>query len=88
MAEVAAMSRSTFADRFKRMAGLTPVKYLTLWRMAEARRLLTTTDLSTARIADMSGYESEAAFRKAFRKTQGQTPGAVRDAARGQLDGK
>ncbi len=84
MAEQAAMSRSSFAERFNRLAGLTPVKYLTLWRMAEARRLLTTTDLSTAQIAERSGYETEAAFRKAFKKTQGDTPGAVRSAARPQ----
>lgn len=84
LADKAAMSRSSFADRFARIAGLTPMKYLTLWRMAEARRLLTTTDLSTAQIADRSGYESEAAFRKAFKNTQGETPGAVRNTARGE----
>ena len=40
-----------------------------------------TTELSTAQIAEHSGYESEAAFRKAFKKTQGETPGEVRRAA-------
>lgn len=85
LADKAAMSRSSFADRFNRVAGLSPMKYLTLWRMAEARRLLTTTDLSTAQIAERSGYESEAAFRKAFKNTQGVTPGAVRNVARGEL---
>ena len=81
MAEKAAMSRSSFADRFARITGTTPVKYVTLWRMAEARSLLSTTELSTAQIAERSGYESEAAFRKAFKKTQGETPGEVRRAA-------
>ncbi|MEM1114252.1 MAG: AraC family transcriptional regulator [Pseudomonadota bacterium] len=85
LAECAAMSRSSFADHFSRVAGLTPVKYLTLWRMAEARRLLATTKLSTADIAERSGYETEAAFRKAFKKTQGKTPGEVRKAAKGQV---
>lgn len=83
LAEKASMSRSSFAERFSKLAGLTPVKYLVLWRMAEARRLLSTTELSTAQIAELSGYETEAAFRKAFKKTQGQTPGEVREAARG-----
>lgn len=82
LAEKSAMSRSSFSERFTRIVGHSPMKYLTLWRMAEARRLLTTTDLSTAQIADRSGYESEAAFRKAFKSTQGDTPGAVRSAAR------
>ena len=81
LAEKAAMSRSSFAERFARITGTTPVKYVTLWRMAEARSLLATTDLSTAQIAERSGYESEAAFRKAFKKMQGETPGEVRRAA-------
>lgn len=84
LADKASMSRSSFADRFNHIAGLSPMKYLTLWRMAEARRLLTTTDLSAAQIAEKSGYESEAAFRKAFKNTQGMTPGAVRKASRGE----
>lgn len=83
LAKKAAMSRSSFSERFSRITGLTPMKYLTLWRMAEARRLLINTDLSTAQIAEMSGYESESAFRKAFKSTQGETPGAVRNASRG-----
>ncbi|MEM9257915.1 MAG: AraC family transcriptional regulator [Pseudomonadota bacterium] len=82
LADEAAMSRSSFADQFSRIVGVTPVKYLTLWRMAEARHLLSTTELSTAQVAERSGYETEAAFRKAFKKTQGVTPGAVRSAAK------
>lgn len=83
LADKAAMSRSTFAERFNKLAGITPMRYLSLWRMAEARRLLVNSDLSTAQIAEMSGYDSEAAFRKAFKSTQGQTPGEVRKASRG-----
>lgn len=84
LAERAAMSRSNFAERFTSLVGLTPMKYLTSWRMTEARRLLTRTELSTATIAEMCGYEAEAAFRKAFKNTLGETPGAVRAAARGK----
>lgn len=85
LAEKAAMSRSSFADRFSNVAGITPMKYLNLWRMAEARRLLSMSDYSIAQIAEMSGYESDAAFRKAFKSTQGQTPGEVRSASKEKL---
>ena len=78
LAEAASMSRSNFAQHFGQLVGTTPIKYLTAWRMSEARRLLETTSLSTAQIAERSGYESEAAFRKAFRNTVGEPPGAVR----------
>ena len=81
LAAKANMSRSSFAEHFARQVGLTPVKYLTSWRMTEARRLLTTTSMSTAQVAEKSGYDSEAAFRKAFKSTLGETPGAVRAAA-------
>lgn len=78
LADEARMSRSSFAQRFTALIGMTPGKYLTHWRMSEARRLLRSSDLSTAQIAERSGYESDAAFRKAFKKTLGVTPGAVR----------
>jgi len=78
LAEEAHMSRSSFADAFSKSTGLSPMKYLTQWRMSEARRLLKTTQLSIAQISEQSGYESEEAFRKAFKKTLGEPPGAVR----------
>ncbi|MEH6910860.1 MAG: AraC family transcriptional regulator [Oceanicoccus sp.] len=78
LAKEALMSRSSFADTFSKIVGLSPMKYLTRWRMNEARRLLQTTQLSVAQIAEKSGYESDAAFRKAYRNTLGETPGSVR----------
>lgn len=78
LAEKAAMSRSTFADTFSKTVGLSPMKYLTKWRMSQARHLLQTTSMSVAQIAERSGYESEAAFRKAYRNTLGEPPGVVR----------
>lgn len=81
LAEEAHMSRSSFADAFSKSTGLSPMKYLTQWRMSEARRLLKTTQLSIAQISEQSGYESEEAFRKAFKKTLGEPPGAVRGEA-------
>ena len=78
LAQEALMSRSTFVDSFNKAIGLTPMKYLTQWRMSEARKLLQSTALSVSQIAEKSGYESEAAFRKAYRNTLGEPPGAVR----------
>jgi AraC-like DNA-binding protein len=78
LAEEAFMSRSTFADVFSKAIGLTPMKYLTKWRMTQARHLLKTTQLSVAQIAERSGYDSEAAFRKAYRNTIGEPPGVAR----------
>ena len=78
LAEKATMSRSNFADKFTKLVGLSPMKYLVKWRMIEARKLLMTTDKSVFEIAQISGYESEAAFRKAFKLNQGEAPGKVR----------
>ncbi|GAB5412859.1 MAG: AraC family transcriptional regulator [Congregibacter sp.] len=80
LAARAAMSRSAFSSRFSSLVKATPMKYLASWRMTEARRLLRTTSLSTAQVAEKSGYESEAAFRKAFKSILGETPGSVRSA--------
>ena len=78
LAAQCAMGRSSFAQRFNELAGIPPMQYLTAWRMREAQALLKTTKLSIAHIAERCGYESEAAFRKAFKKTVGTPPGEVR----------
>lgn len=78
LAEKALMSRSSLSDAFRQHLGESPMRYLTKWRMNEAKRMLKTTQLSVAQIADKSGYESEAAFRKAYKNTLGEPPGTVR----------
>ena len=78
LARAAGMSRSSFAERFKTVLGVSPMRYLTEWRMQQAVNLLTTTRQSAAAIAEQSGYASEVAFRKAFRNVIGRPPGAVR----------
>jgi AraC-like DNA-binding protein len=78
LAAEAGMSRSAFAQSFKERVGMTPARYVTHWRMQEARRLLESSDHSIARIAEQSGYSSEVAFRKAFRSFVGRPPGAFR----------
>lgn len=78
LAGLAAMSRSNFVARFRRKMGLPPMRYLALWRMSEARRLLRTTSQSMAAIAESTGYQSEPAFRKAFRAIVGVPPARYR----------
>ncbi|MGQ0526174.1 MAG: helix-turn-helix domain-containing protein [Betaproteobacteria bacterium] len=78
LARSAGMSRSALALRFHQLVGHTPMQYLTMWRMQLARKLLTESALSTAAIAERAGYQSEAAFGKAFKKAVGKGPGAYR----------
>lgn len=78
LAAFAAMSRSAFAKRFRELIGMSPMRYLTEWRMHEASELLQKSELAIADIAECIGYSSEAAFRKAFKSIVGQTPGRVR----------
>lgn len=78
LAHQAGMSRSAFAARFSQRVGQTPMQYLTFWRMQRAREQLAATHLSIAGIAESVGYQSEAAFNKAFKKAVGTGPGAYR----------
>ena len=80
LAAEAAMGRSSFAQHFSENVGIPPMQYLTNWRMRDAEQLLKTTKLSTAEIAERSGYESEVAFRKAYKKVIGIAPGQSRRA--------
>jgi len=84
----AAQSRATFARRFVELVGETPLAYLTRWRMCLASKLLAETELSLDAIAVRVGYESAAAFSKAFRRSSGGAPGQFRSAAREQLHGR
>jgi len=78
LARAAGMSRSSFADRFVALLGEPPNRYLTRWRVHLATRLLRSPGASTAQVASRVGYESEAAFARAFRRVLGVTPGAFR----------
>ena len=70
------MSRSAFADRFRDTLGEPAMSYVTAWRMDLAARLVRERGLSLARIAERVGYQSEAAFNRAFRRAHDLTPGA------------
>ncbi len=78
MAQVSALSRSTFSERFHRTVGVSPGQYLAEVRMTEAMAMLKSGDGSVAQIAERLGYATEAAFRRAFRRVVGRTPGEAR----------
>ncbi len=82
LAAAAAMSRSAFAARFTELVGVPPMQYLARWRMQLALSLLQHTDDPLATIADQVGYQSEAAFSRAFKRCYGQSPGATRSSRR------
>src|SRR5215831_4124279 len=72
------LSRSALADRFIRLIGMPPMHYLASWRMQVAMQELRNTSASLAQVADMVGYESEAAFSRAFKKAVGAAPATWR----------
>jgi AraC-like DNA-binding protein len=78
LARAAAMSRSTFAQRFREVAGTTPLAYLIEWRMLLARRELRSGDARVGELAFALGYGSESAFSSAFKRHTGEAPLAYR----------
>jgi AraC-like DNA-binding protein len=82
LAAKVAMSRSAFASRFARLVGEPPLAYVTRWRMQKAAGLLRQSSATLANIAERVGYDSEAAFSKAFKRAVGSAPGAYRRAAK------
>jgi AraC-like DNA-binding protein len=77
LASSVALSRAAFSARFTRLVGEPPITYLTRWRMHRATRLLKN-DVQMETIAELLGYESEAAFRKAFKREVGMPPARYR----------
>ncbi len=81
LAQDAAMSRSTFFERFRREVGVAPMEYATSWRMALAKELLRD-EVATAEIAQRVGYSSASAFSVAFNRHVGTSPGAYSRSSR------
>ena len=75
LAAAAGMSRSAFAARFKELLGQTPLEYVTGWRMQVAIQLLEQRDKKLIDVARLVGYESDAAFSKAFKRVVGANTG-------------
>lgn len=78
LARIAGMSRTSFATRFTECMTMTPLGYITLWRMQIARRKLSTSKAPIIDIAQAAGYQSEAAFSRVFKKHHGYAPAGYR----------
>lgn len=74
LGQQAGMSRTSFAVKFKKTVGQSPMEYLTRWRMLLAADKLIHSHESVAEIAPVLGYESESAFSTAFKKVMGCSP--------------
>ena len=72
------LSRSALADRFIRLIGVPPMHYLASWRMQVATQKLRNTSASLAQVGEIVGYDSEAAFSRAFKKAFGAAPATWR----------
>lgn len=83
LARAAAVSRALLAKRFVEVVGESPMHYLAAWRIHLAKRMLRDDVLGVGEIAGQVGYESEAAFNRAFRRLVGLPPAAWRDSRRG-----
>jgi AraC-like DNA-binding protein len=79
LAQEAALSRSAFAERFTQFVGQPPMQYLANWRMQLATNYLRSGTESVAAVANRVGYDSEAAFSRAFKKALGTPPSEWRD---------
>jgi AraC-like DNA-binding protein len=82
LAQEAAASRSSLAQRFALLVGQPPMQYLAQWRMQVAANLLAQSGAKVAAIGADVGYDSEAAFSRAFKKATGLAPGAWREVRR------
>lgn len=80
LGEEVGLSRSSLHDRFMHFIGQPPMQYLTQWRMQVAAGRLRDTNDKVIEIALDAGYESEAAFSRAFKRLLGVSPGAWRRA--------
>ncbi|MCC6778521.1 MAG: AraC family transcriptional regulator [Hyphomicrobiales bacterium] len=79
LARKVALSRSAFTDRFTALVGLSPIRYLTVWRLQTAKTRLREQAKSISELAYSVGYASEEAFSRAFKREFGLSPGRWRD---------
>jgi AraC-like DNA-binding protein len=78
LASEVGLSRSALAQRFTDLIGQPPMQYLTRWRLTVAAQRLRSDPTNLAAIAEQIGYESEAAFNRAFKREFGMPPAAWR----------
>jgi AraC-like DNA-binding protein len=74
LARTAATSRTVLSERFSQTVGLAPMQYLTEWRLQLAAEQLARGAAKVAAVAANVGYESEAAFSRAFKRATGHAP--------------
>jgi AraC-like DNA-binding protein len=82
LAKEAGLSRSVLAERFRHYLNETPMAYLTRWRLQLGAQMLASTSYSEAQIASEVGYESEAAFNRAFKREFENPPARFRSQSR------
>jgi AraC-like DNA-binding protein len=78
LARSVGLSRSTLAQRFTHLIGQPPMQYLTRWRLTVAAQRLRSESVNLAAVAEQIGYESEAAFNRAFKREFGMPPATWR----------
>lgn len=78
LAHQAGMSRTLFSERIKEVLGVSPITYLTQWRMELAREALVDRHCNVTEVSEKVGYQSLPAFSRAFKKHFGLGPGEVR----------
>lgn len=78
LAEIAGMSRTAFTARFSKCLMMTPINYITHWRMQIARQQLVHSSAPIIEIAEKAGYQSEAAFGRVFKKHHFEAPATYR----------
>jgi AraC-like DNA-binding protein len=83
LAREAGASRTALAERFSEHLGMPPMAYLAAWRMQIAASFLSSGAVTVAQVAERVGYESEASFGRAFKRSTGMAPTEWRRAARG-----
>jgi AraC-like DNA-binding protein len=88
LARAAAMSRTSFAERFRTVAGVPPLTYLSRWRMLLAQRALRDSDVRVGSLAVELGYASESAFSTAFKREVGESPLRYRYRVRDELSAR
>lgn len=79
LADEVGASRALLAERFKQLVKMPPMHYLTCWRMQQAAQQLRDTNLKNFAVAQAVGYESEAAFSRAFKRVVGVSPSCWRE---------